>query len=253
MSSMIFGTFIGGWVDRIGRKRGCQLHCILYIFAALSTHANSYIILIIGRICGGIATSLLFSAPEAWLIGEHKSCSYPEEWIENLFGWIYFGDSCMAILAGFIAQPAADNLGYSGPFDASAIILLIALIYITINWTENYGDKQAVGGSNFKEALETCKDRKVFTLGMIQSLFEGSMYVFVLLYVPILRESSEISYAASPPIGFIFSTYMLGSMIGSSLFSLALGKSWTILQVARLVFITATLSMGLSVLFNENV
>lgn len=255
LSSMIFGTFVGGWVDRIGRKKGCQLYCCLYILAALSTKADNYFILISGRICGGISTSLLFSAPEAWLIGEHKNGNYPEEWINHLFGWVFFGDSIMAIIAGFIAQPAATNFGYSGPFFASAIILVFALVYITIYWSENYGDRNAVGTSNFKDALKVCKERKVFTLGMIQSLFEGSMYVFVLLYVPILRESSKESGDpyGEPPIGNIFSVYMIGCMIGSSLFSMALGRNWTIMEISRVVFIIASSSIGLSILLKNYV
>lgn len=256
LSSMIFGTFVGGWVDRIGRKKGCQIYCGLYTLAAFSTYSDNYFILISGRICGGISTSLLFSAPEAWLIGEHRAGNYPEEWINHLFGWVFFGDSIMAIIAGFIAQPAATHLGYSGPFFASAAILIVALVYITIDWTENYGDRNVVGTRNFSEALEVCKDRKVFTLGMIQSLFEGSMYVFVLLYVPILRESSKESgdpFGLDPPIGNIFSIYMIGCMIGSSLFSMALGRNWTIMQIARVVFIVASSSIACSIVLKSYV
>ena len=58
-------------------------------------------------------------------------------------------------------------------------------------------------------------------LGLIQSLFEGSMYVFVLEWTPALTvKSSDKSDASNPPIphGFIFAAYMVAVMIGSNLF-----------------------------------
>lgn len=50
-------------------------------------------------------------------------------------------------------------------------------------------------------------------LGLIQSLFEGSMYVFVLEWTPALTIDSgaEKNDASHPPIphGFIFAAYMV--------------------------------------------
>ena len=51
-------------------------------------------------------------------------------------------------------------------------------------------------------------DRKVLFLGLIQSLFEGSMYVFVLEWTPALSNAG--SSETSIPHGFIFAAYMVG-------------------------------------------
>ena len=67
-SSMIFGTFAGALADRLGRKRACQLYCVLYTLACVTKHVKSYWVLMLGRVLGGISTSLLFSTFEAWLI-----------------------------------------------------------------------------------------------------------------------------------------------------------------------------------------
>jgi MFS family permease len=67
-SSMIFGTFAGALADRLGRKRACQLYCVLYALACVTKHVKSYWVLMLGRVLGGISTSLLFSSFEAWLI-----------------------------------------------------------------------------------------------------------------------------------------------------------------------------------------
>ena len=67
-SSMLFGTFAGALADRLGRKRACQLYCVLYALACVTKHVKSYWVLMLGRVLGGIATSLLFSSFEVWLI-----------------------------------------------------------------------------------------------------------------------------------------------------------------------------------------
>lgn len=55
-----------------GRKRACVTYCITYILSCITKHSPHYRILMVGRILGGIATSLLFSAFESWLVAEHN-------------------------------------------------------------------------------------------------------------------------------------------------------------------------------------
>ena len=55
-----------------GRKRACVTYCITYILSCITKHSPQYRILMLGRILGGIATSLLFSAFESWLVAEHN-------------------------------------------------------------------------------------------------------------------------------------------------------------------------------------
>ncbi len=92
-----------------------------------------------------------------------------------------------------------------------------------MNWSENYGDSQAQIKQSFINAYNSIKtDRKVLLLGLIQSLFEGSMYVFVLEWTPALtiNDDSDKTDSSKPPIphGFIFAAYMVAVMIGSNLF-----------------------------------
>jgi MFS family permease len=70
-SSMLFGTIVGSLGDRYGRKRASVTYCITYILSCITKHSPQYRVLMLGRILGGIATSLLFSAFESWLVAEH--------------------------------------------------------------------------------------------------------------------------------------------------------------------------------------
>ena len=67
---------------------------------------------------------------------------------------------------------------------------------------------------------------KILLTGMIQSLYEAAMYIFVLQWAPSL--SSAISSAFSPatptPYGIIFSCFMASCLFGSTVFSSLIGK-----------------------------
>lgn len=54
-----------------GRKRMSVLYCITYILSCFTKHSPQYRVLMLGRVLGGIATSLLFSSFESWLVAEH--------------------------------------------------------------------------------------------------------------------------------------------------------------------------------------
>ena len=56
--------------DLNGRKRGTLAFAVLYALGAASTKSQILGVLLMGRMLSGIGTSLLFSAPESWLVGE---------------------------------------------------------------------------------------------------------------------------------------------------------------------------------------
>ena len=72
-SSMVFGTFVGGLADRYGRKINCLIFAVLYAVSCLTKHSPSFEVLMVGRLLGGIATSILMSAFETWMIHEHRT------------------------------------------------------------------------------------------------------------------------------------------------------------------------------------
>ena len=67
---------LGKLVDKRGRKLGTLLYALLYTIGALSTQSSVLIMLLLGRIAGGLGTSLLFSAPESWMVSEHMSSGF---------------------------------------------------------------------------------------------------------------------------------------------------------------------------------
>merc|ERR1719456_791600 len=135
----------------------CLAYCVFYIISCCTKHCNHYPILMIGRITGGIATSMLFSCFECWLVSEH-SCrrQFSSGLLSYMFGLMFSLMYCVAIMSGLVAQYVADTFtfapihqgssiyfgGYCAPFDLAIICLIIGMCLIANLWEENYGSDQ---------------------------------------------------------------------------------------------------------------
>ncbi|CAA0813050.1 Major facilitator superfamily protein [Striga hermonthica] len=251
-SSMLFGTIVGSLADKQGRKRACVTYCITYILSCITKHSPQYRVLMIGRVLGGIATSLLFSAFESWLVAEHFKRGFDQQWLSLTFSKaIFLGNGLVAILSGLFGNFLVDslNLGPVSPFDAAAILLSIGMAVILSSWTENYGDPSENKDllTQFKgAAVAIASDEKIALLGAIQSLFEGSMYTFVFLWTPALSPNDE-----DIPHGFIFATFMLASMLGSSIAARLLARNTIKVEsYMQIVFVISSVSLLLPILTN---
>ncbi|KAI9032946.1 major facilitator superfamily domain-containing protein 5-like [Hyaloraphidium curvatum] len=245
-SSMVFGTIVGSLGDRFGRRTASITYCVTYILSCFTKHSPAYSVLMVGRLLGGIATSLLFSAFESWLVAEHFKRGFDAQWLSLTFSRaIFVGNGLVAILAGLLANFLVKNmeLGPVVPFDAAAAFLSVGFAIIVTTWPENYGDasEKAAFSAQFVKAWQTIKgDQRIASLGAIQSLFEGSMYTFVFLWTPALSPKGE-----SIPHGFIFALFMLACMIGSSVAARLLLKieDVPVESYMRYVFGCASLSL----------
>mmetsp|Transcript_28292 Transcript_28292/g.92351 ORF Transcript_28292/g.92351 Transcript_28292/m.92351 type:complete len:460 (-) Transcript_28292:180-1559(-) len=252
-SSMIFGTLAGALGDKYGRKKAALAYCATYIASCITKHSSDYYVLMLGRFFGGIATSLLFSAFESWLVCEHFKRGYEERWLGITFSKaVFMGNGVMAILSGLLGNILVDNfaLGPVAPFDAASILLIGCSLIIYFSWSENYGDSGGSDGGTgslaqqFQTAVRMiASDQKIALLGAMQALFEASMYSFVFLWTPALSPNDEVI-----PHGFIFATFMLSSMIGSSIANRLLSNATLrVEEYMRVVFGIAAASLSLPI------
>ncbi|KAK0593353.1 hypothetical protein LWI29_035192 [Acer saccharum] len=248
-SSMLFGTIVGSLADKQGRKRACVIYCITYILSCFTKHSPQYKVLMIGRVLGGIATSLLFSSFESWLVAEHNKRGFEQQWLSITFSKaVFLGNGLVAILAGLFGNLLVDSfsLGPVAPFDAAACFLAIGMAVILSSWTENFGDPSENKDllTQFRgAAVAIASDEKIALLGAIQSLFEGSMYTFVFLWTPALSPNDE-----DIPHGFIFATFMLASMLGSSFASRLMARATPKVEsYMQIVFLVSSASLMLPI------
>lgn len=241
-----------------------------------STDFKDYGILMLGRLLGGVSTSLLFSVFEAWLIRAHSDAELPKQCLSKSFSWAAFGNSVVAILAGLIANkiahvgpmtPVTDVIykgGYLNPFDLGLVALIFCGLGAQFLWEENYGesdntedDSNEKGRGKWYDGLRnalttTMRSRDILLCGIISSLFEGSMYIFVFMWTPLLKSFLKDANE-DLPFGLIFATFMVNCMTGSSIFSILVEKH-PVEKLAVVIFAVSTMAMGIVAMeINETV
>lgn len=221
-ASCVGGVLVGPLVDGLGRKNGALAYMILYIASCLTKHFNDYSTLIMGRILGGLATSLLFSTFDAWYIAEHTRRRLPESLISDTLSSVTTMNSAIAIISGLVAQLAINSTDeviligdarigyYTAPFDVAIICLAAGGILASVMWGENWGNRQAGCAAISDAWLFLVNNPSVMALGVIQGLFEGAMYCFVFIWTPALGDEA--------PHGVVFATFMVACALGSHVF-----------------------------------
>eukprot|EP00558_Chaetoceros_sp_UNC1202_P013397 CAMPEP_0197252076 /NCGR_PEP_ID=MMETSP1429-20130617/59843_1 /TAXON_ID=49237 /ORGANISM="Chaetoceros sp., Strain UNC1202" /LENGTH=129 /DNA_ID=CAMNT_0042714343 /DNA_START=15 /DNA_END=401 /DNA_ORIENTATION=- len=107
---MVFGTFVGGLVDSCGRKKFTVIFTVVYALSCITKHFNDFGTLMLGRLLGGISTSLLFTVFDAWLIKSHTDLGL-SSYLSKSFATAQYGNSIVAILAGLVANGVASSNG----------------------------------------------------------------------------------------------------------------------------------------------
>ncbi|KAG1049124.1 hypothetical protein G6F43_008533 [Rhizopus delemar] len=199
VSSAFAGTAVGSLADTHGRKRICIIYCFTMISALFLRLVNIYYLLFCSHVLSGLSTALHYSVFESWYVSEHTTRGYPSEWRARTFALSTFLNSISAILAGILSNALVDIWGYKAPYFASIILLCTVCTVITSTWTENYGSHQKEQeslGKSLSQGIRTMlRSRNIVVIAAAQTLFECSMYIFVLLYTPAIEAISESTAA----------------------------------------------------------
>eukprot|EP00759_Apiculatamorpha_spiralis_P042693 PhF_6_TR40583/c0_g1_i1/m.60855 len=232
ISSLVFGTITAAVSDHYGRRRMCITYAFVYILSALSKLSPNYMILILGRVLSGVATSLLFCSFEAWVASEHKARGYPSHYLAKLFSQSIVVNGVAAISAGLLSQAVVTytGLGFVGPFLLAVPCLVMQALVVSVMWTENYGTQGSTSplASIYNGFVAIRRSKGHLFLGLSQALFEGSMYVFVFLWTPTVTpkgKGTTLDPADIPPYGLIFACFMVCIMIGGAAFGLLTSAS----------------------------
>mmetsp|Transcript_17462 Transcript_17462/g.54941 ORF Transcript_17462/g.54941 Transcript_17462/m.54941 type:complete len:490 (-) Transcript_17462:90-1559(-) len=253
-SSLVFSGAAGAVCDRFGRKKSALAYCVLYILSCITKHFKLYGVLMLGRITGGMATSLLLSCFECWMVSEHTGRRrFSGGLLSYMFGIMYTTNYLVAIICGIVGEflndgfkfaPASEGSvvyfgGALGPFDLAIICLLIGGVLIMALWEENYGQDKVEGEgdgpqrgmlASVGEALRLLAvDRRMALVGLAVACFEGSMFSFVFNWTPALS-----STVVPPPYGLIFALFMMSCMSGASVSTLLDGvvsPAWRLMAI----------------------
>jgi MFS transporter, MFS domain-containing protein family, molybdate-anion transporter len=137
ISGAASASFAGGLADRFGRKRACLLYCGLYVLTCLTMFSDNLLILCIGRLCGGVCTTLLFSVFETWMISEYHGRNLQGSGLEisSVFGNMTTLSCIVAIVSGIAGDLLVQVSGTrTWPFMAAVFCCLGAAYLITRTW-----------------------------------------------------------------------------------------------------------------------
>ncbi|GAB0495441.1 hypothetical protein MMPV_006742 [Pyropia vietnamensis] len=146
-ASAVGGTALSSAADVYGRKRAVLLYCAIYAGSCATKHVGRFGVLAAGRVLGGVAYSLLFAAPEAWMVSAHRARGYAPAGLGRLFGAAAFGNGVVAIVAGGVGALAVAARGVVAPFDVAAAVLAVCGAVVALTWEENYGEAAAGEGT----------------------------------------------------------------------------------------------------------
>jgi len=261
-SSMIVGTFVGGLADKFGRKMMCILYSVFYIIACCTKLVPEYWTLMVGRFLSGVATSLLFSAFESWMVCEHHKKGFDGSSIGDTFSYATFGNGLVAVIAGLVANWAAKSYGFVAPFIVALLPFCLVALLVFTTWSENYGNQQLNMLASLSDGFALVrKDSRIAALGLGQSCFEGAMYTFVFMWTPALKsieeteaEANDVALAESTAqyLGLIFAVFMVSVMVGSSVFKIFSAKPGNLYKIPLYMHAAAFMAMGSVALFLEN-
>ena len=78
LASCVLFAPVAGWLPQaLGRRRTCLLFCLAYSACCITKLSRDYFVLILGRVLGGLSTSLLTTSFEAWYLHQHMAHAMP--------------------------------------------------------------------------------------------------------------------------------------------------------------------------------
>ena len=137
VSGAISATFVGQLADRYGRRTACLLYCLAYVLTCLTMFSNNFAVLVLGRLCGGVSTTLLYSVFEAWMITEYHSRGLQSSdlTLSSVFGYMTTLSCVVAIASGVLGDILVAELGGRvWPFVASIMCASAAAYHIWSRW-----------------------------------------------------------------------------------------------------------------------
>ncbi|KAI1133134.1 hypothetical protein F5Y10DRAFT_260435 [Nemania abortiva] len=239
VTAAVSALFTGYLTDRFGRRRACLVFCGIHSLAAVSVCFDELPILILGRVLGGIALTLLWTAFESWLVAEYNERGFAQSSLSlsSMFGNMATSKCITAIFTGVLGHYVVQALGSKiHPFILSVVLDLSAVVLMTRTWNENWGFNSIAGADmNDNKAAEAQKqllssksmtslrDLRVWTMSFVACCFEGTIFLFMFFWPETLQDAHDREHPEQNdviPHGVIFASFMAIMVLGALLFNL---------------------------------
>lgn len=136
-AAAISASFVGSMADKHGRRKMCLAFCVMYASSCLTKIFSNLPVLFLGRVLGGVSTTLLYSVFEAWMVQEHSARGLHNMGLplNDILGQMATCSSLSAIAAGVLGQVLVDYFGTNvAPFLGSVVLLGLAFLVVLRRW-----------------------------------------------------------------------------------------------------------------------
>ncbi|KAI0803953.1 hypothetical protein GGR55DRAFT_339258 [Xylaria sp. FL0064] len=211
---------------------------------ACSTLEQELPVLILGRVLGGVALALLWTAFESWLIAEYNERGFAQSKLSlsSLFGVMTTSKCITAIFAGVLGHCVVLALGSKiHPFILGVALDLSAAVLMLRTWKENWGTISSIerdkedGKGDDKAAevqeypasdrtAESMWDLRVWAMSFVTCCFDGTIFLFMFFWPETLQDAHDRGHPDQKdtiPHGVIFASFMAIMVLGALSFNLA--------------------------------
>lgn len=233
ISTTVFGL-LSEIIDFGSRRNKCIVSAIFFTISMLCILFSSghFDLLMLSRVIYGVASSLLHSAFDAYLVQEHSSLGFPEDWLNQTFSFLTHSMALVSCLSGVFGQTFSTLGGTYGPVGLCCGLFSLMTLYIAIMWKKDLnGPKFLLSGflSSWSQAMRACRTNKqIFSIVLVSSCSEASITIFTFYWAPWLASVVIPTLGSLAletfPFPLIFSTYIASSMVGAYMYQLFIGQ-----------------------------
>jgi MFS family permease len=246
VSGLISGPIFGSMADKYGRKLFCLNYCV-FVFANLGLRlTGSRPLAYIAQILTGFGGGLINSTFESWVVCEaqkvfHDKKLEKERFLKRLFKNINLYDAIISVAISGVAAVIFTYFGVLSAIILSMALSLCAFFVILFLWDENKpnSDKNDSIKGTFREALQELKKRDVLSIGIIESIFQACLNLFIFAWTPLLQRSTTFPEIN---VGFIFICYVIVMIFCTALYELF------IIAIKSRYYLSLTVSLGITTL-----
>ncbi|KAI0909489.1 hypothetical protein F4823DRAFT_422434 [Ustulina deusta] len=228
VTTAISAYFIGVLSDKYGRKLCCMVYCVSYALSCFLTVVPVTPLLFLGRILGGVSTSILFTVFDSWMVTNFRKKNLAENGcdLSRTYAATSVVNGLVAILSGLVAEILVWATGTKkSPFLMSVVLLWLNLQMIWSRWGENFGvssSSKPTHDATRRSLRAVLKMPSILALAFASTMFDGSMNLFVFYWIPTL--SSLHQSGGELPYGIIYSSFMAVSIASALAFNVIMNK-----------------------------
>jgi hypothetical protein len=176
-------------------------------------------LLLMGRIVYGAASAIHHSAFDSYVIHEHTSQGFPDDWLSQTFTYLTHAMTLVTVLSGTLGQTA----GSTSPLGTAilcCIIFGLSGAYIAVAWTNDSLSSSKFMLSQFLQNMSQTiqasrANKQLLLLIGLSSLCESAVTVITYYWAPWLYGLVSAEVGRDLPYEIIYSTFISAAMLGN--------------------------------------